>query len=73
MTLRGFHFKKVDINHSDSKTFVMEENGLRMPFISIDGLGENVASGIIETRLEHAFTSKEDVKVRTKINQTVLS
>ena len=73
MTLRGFHFKKVDINHSDSKTFVMEENGLRMPFISIDGLGENVASGIVETRLEHAFTSKEDVKVRTKINQTVFA
>lgn len=44
-----------------------------MPFISIDGLGENVASGIVETRLEHAFTSKEDVKVRTKINQTVFA
>ena len=73
MTLRGFHFKKVDINLSDAKTFVMEDNGLRMPFISIDGLGENVASGIIETRLEQLFTSKEDVKIRTKINQTVFA
>lgn len=73
MTLRGFHFKKVDIHLSDASTFVMEDDGIRMPFIAMDGLGENVASGIVETRLERAFSSKEDVKLRTKINQTVFS
>ncbi len=73
MSLRGFHFKKVDINHSDAKTFVMEDDALRMPFISIDGLGENVANGIVETRTSRVFSSKEDVKLRTKINQTVFA
>ncbi len=73
MSLRGFHFKKVDINYSDAKTFVMEDDALRMPFISIDGLGENVANGIIETRTSRVFSSKEDVKLRTKINQTVFA
>jgi DNA polymerase-3 subunit alpha (Gram-positive type) len=51
----------------------MEDDGIRMPFIAMDGLGENVASGIVDTRLERAFSSKEDVKLRTKINQTVFS
>ncbi|MFA5720629.1 MAG: hypothetical protein WC939_06200, partial [Acholeplasmataceae bacterium] len=51
--------------------FVMEENALRMPFMSIDGLGASVASGIVEARNERTFTSKDDVKERTRINKTV--
>ncbi len=73
MSLRGFHFKKVDINCSDAKTFIMEDDALRMPFISIDGLGENVANGIVDTRTSRVFSSKEDIKLRTKINQTVFA
>jgi DNA polymerase III subunit alpha, Gram-positive type len=71
MTKRGFHFLPVDINHSEATTFKMEKNGLRMPFSAIDGLGESVALDVIENRQNRAFTSKEDVKYRTKINKTV--
>jgi DNA polymerase-3 subunit alpha (Gram-positive type) len=42
-----------------------------MPFSSIDGLGESVAYGIIQKREERAFSSRDDVKDRTKINKTV--
>jgi DNA polymerase III subunit alpha, Gram-positive type len=73
MTLRGFKFLKIDINHSDASLFIMEENGLRMPFNALDGLGESVAQDIILKRQERAFTSKEDVVNRTKINQTLFA
>ncbi|MFU8792842.1 MAG: PolC-type DNA polymerase III [Acholeplasmataceae bacterium] len=71
MTKRGFQFLPVDINLSEATTFKMEKTGLRMPFSAIDGLGASVALDIIENRVLKPFTSKEDVKVRTKINKTV--
>ncbi|MFI3329555.1 MAG: PolC-type DNA polymerase III [bacterium] len=71
MIVRGYKFLPVDINMSLASDFALEEDGLRMPFSSMDGLGENVALGVIEARKEKAFTSKEDVKNRTKINKNV--
>ena len=71
MLKRGFKFLPVDINKSAAKDFVMEGNGLRLPFVSIDGLGENAAYSIIEERNKKPFRSKEDVRERAKINKTV--
>jgi len=42
-----------------------------MPFRAIDGLGESVAYDIVQKREEKAFTSRDDVKERTRINKTV--
>jgi DNA polymerase-3 subunit alpha (Gram-positive type) len=71
MTKRGFSFLPIDINKSDATIFLMEDKGLRMPFSAIDGLGESVAYDVINKRLEKPFTSRDDVKDRTKINKTV--
>ena len=72
MTKRGFKFLPVDIYKSDAVTFLMEEGGLRMPFITIDGLGASVAYDILERRKEREFTSIKDLGERTKINKTIL-
>lgn len=71
MTKRGFKFLPVDINRSAATTFTMEEEGLRMPFSAIDGLGRAVAEDIVEKRKEKEFTHRDDVKQRTRINKTV--
>ncbi|MDD4468798.1 MAG: PolC-type DNA polymerase III [Acholeplasmataceae bacterium] len=71
MMQRGFKFLPVDINKSQAKDCVMEGNGLRLPFVSIDGLGENAAYSIVEERNKKPFRSLEDVRERTKINKTV--
>ncbi len=71
MTKRGFSFLPVNIHLSDATTFIMEDKGLRMPFNSIDGLGVQVAIDIVAKRTQKAFTSRDDVKNRTKINKTV--
>ena len=71
MTKRGFKFLPIDINSSEATVFKMEQDGLRMPFSAIDGLGESVAYDIIQKRMEKPFTSRDDVKDRTKINKTV--
>jgi len=71
MVKRGYHFLPIDINKSDATTFLMEDKGLRMPFSAIDGLGESVAYDIITQRSLSPFSSRENVKERTKINKTV--
>jgi DNA polymerase-3 subunit alpha (Gram-positive type) len=49
----------------------MEQKGLRMPFTSIDGLGESVAYDIVQKRKEKPFSSRDDVNDRTRVNKTV--
>lgn len=71
MTLRGMKFLKVDIFQSEAVEFKIEGNHLRMPFVSVDGLGTQVAYDIVDKRHEKTFTSREDVKNHTKINKTV--
>ncbi len=71
MTRRGFKFLPVDIHKSEATTFKIEGNALRMPFITIAGLGEQVAYQIVEEREKREFVSLEDIKDRTKINKTV--
>ncbi len=71
MTLRGIKFLPVDIEKSDSLNYTIEDEGLRIPFVACDGLGEAVAIDIVERRKEQAFTSKEDIFKRTRLNKTL--
>ena len=71
MTKRGFKFLPVDINKSLATKFLIEGKGLRMPFVTVDGLGLTAANDIVARREEKTFSTKEDVRTRTKINKTV--
>ena len=73
-TARGFKFKMIDIAKSDGNNFVMDEsdNSLLMPFRSLDGLGDAVATKIIEERNQKPFYSIEDFQNRGKVNQTTV-
>ena len=73
-TARGIKFETIDIEKSDGTNFVMDEkeNGLIMPFRSLDGLGDSVATQIIKERQEKAFYSIEDFASRGKVNQTTV-
>ncbi len=73
-TARGVKFKMIDIEKSDGNNFVMDEsdNSLIMPFRSLDGLGDSVATKIIEERNQKSFYSIEDFQNRGKVNQTTI-
>lgn len=74
MTARGFYFSNIDIEKSDAKKFVITEDGkgLIIPFRALDGLGDNVAEGIVKARAEAPFISQEDLQKRGKVNNTAL-
>ncbi|BDR58394.1 PolC-type DNA polymerase III [Xylocopilactobacillus apicola] len=70
---RGIKYKMVDLNQSDAFQFkIIDDQTLLAPFISIPGLGANVAKQVVLARSEHPFTSKKDLLQRGKISRTVL-
>jgi DNA polymerase-3 subunit alpha (Gram-positive type) len=75
MVKRGFSFKPIDIEKSMAKKFVITEDGnsLILPFVTVDGLGYNVAKSIVDARKEKAFTSKDDIKERTSVSKTLFT
>jgi DNA polymerase-3 subunit alpha (Gram-positive type) len=71
MSARKIKFLPVDIEKSDATVFKVEDGNIRLPFVSIDKLGESVAQDIVDKRNERPFTSKKDVSKRTKLNNSL--
>ena len=71
MMKRGFKFLPINIEKSDAKNFIIEDNGLRVPFIAVPGLGYKVALSIIEERNRGKFKSIKDFLKRTRVNKTI--
>ncbi|MFA6843616.1 MAG: PolC-type DNA polymerase III, partial [Bacilli bacterium] len=72
MVSRGYRFLQIDINKSAARDFLVTKDkmGLIIPFSALEGLGETIGKTIVEARSQAPFTSKEDVRKRTKINNT---
>ena len=58
--LRGFHFDTIDIYKSDATKFVITDNGLLPPFVTVHGLGEAAALDTVEKRQGKTFVSVEE-------------
>lgn len=71
MHLRGYKFEMVDINKSAANEFLInrENASLICPFVVLDGLGDTVASSIIDARNSHEFENIEDLVSRTKVSK----
>ncbi len=72
MACRGIKIHKPDIYLSDATTYTIHNNEIYAPFNCIEGLGNDVAQGVIDARNEKPFTSIDDVTNRTKLNKTVM-
>ena len=74
MTARKFKFSGIDLNKSDAKYFIIGEDNKTLipPFRAIDGLGDTVATKIIEERQKKPFISIEDLQKRAKLSTTVI-
>ena len=69
---RKIKFLPVDLQKSHSYVFQPEDGGIRMPFSSLPGLGENAAQNIIAARNEEPFFSVEDLQIRAKLSKSVI-
>ena len=68
---RGINFLPMDLYKSHSTKFIVEEGGIRPPLNSIPGLGTVAAQGIEKARQEGKFMSIDDMKIRSKVGDSV--
>lgn len=68
---RGFTFLPMDLYKSHSTKFLVEDGAIRPPLNSIPGLGTVAAEGIIKAREEGQFMSIDDLKIRSKVGNSV--
>ena len=68
---RGFKFLPVDLYKSHSTKFLIEDDCIRPPLNSIPGLGTVAAEGIEVARKEGKFMSIDDMKLRSKVGNSV--
>ncbi len=70
---RGFTFEPIDLYRSDTKNFLVTENGLLPPFTAISGLGEIAAQNIVDARRDGKFMSVEELQIRcAKVSKGVV-
>ena len=74
---RGFEFLKIDLYQSDAIKFQVVEGKLLPPFSVIEGMGGIAAEALAvaahaETERGEKFLSKDDIRQKAKVSQTVL-
>ena len=73
-TARGFKFGNIDIKRSEAKNYIIDDDHktLISPFRTIDGLGDAVATQIVEERNKKEFFCVEDFQARGKVNVSTM-
>ncbi len=69
---RGVAFLPVDLMHSDATAYLPENGKIRMPFMSLSGLGETAARNIVSARADGEFFSVEDLRRRASLTKSVI-
>ena len=73
MMLRGISFLPVDYLKSRATTYALEDGNLRLPFLAVDGCGENAAIKLKEVIDKGDYICIEDIQAQSGINSTVIS
>ena len=73
MMLRGITFLPVDYKKSRATTYAIEDGNLRLPFLAVEGCGENAAIKLKEVIDKGDYICLEDIQAQSGINSTVLN
>jgi len=74
MYARNLRFLPVDIYKSEAFEYKIEDGKIRLPFSSLNGVGENAAENIAAVRNEAngEIFSVEDLQKKAKLTKTVI-
>ncbi len=70
---RGVKFLPVDLEKSSSYKFLVEEDGIRLPFSVLEGVGENAAKQLAAARDEAMFSTREEMQKRSGVTKAVIA
>ena len=69
---RGVGFLPVNLNKSDAERFLIENGAIRIPIISVSGIGPYTAQNIVKARAGGSFESFNDLKERANLTDEVI-
>ena len=72
MLARGIEVLPIDIYKSEAKKFVIEDGGIRLPFCSLNGVGESAAFALAEASKKGEYLCIDDVITRAKVSKSVI-
>ena len=72
MLARGIEVLPIDIYKSEAKKFVIEDGGIRLPFCSLNGVGESAAFALAEASKKGEYLCIDDVITRAKVSKAVI-
>ena len=71
MYARGFEFMPIDLYRAKASRFQIIDNKIMPAFASIDGMGDKASQMLEEEAAKEHFTSREDLKIRTRLSSTL--
>lgn len=72
MMARNLRFYRVDLIRSHATRFLMENDGLLVPFSALSGVGASAAENIIAARIQSPFLSIDDLRQRAHVSKSVI-
>ncbi len=72
MMARGIEVLPVDLYHSHSYQYLIEDGKIRLPFASIAGVGTAAANNLQHAREAGVYLSIDDLQARSKVSKAVI-
>ena len=69
---RGVQYLPVSLEKSHTKYFLPEDGKIRMPFMSLSGLGETAAERIVQAREEGEIFSIDELRLKAGLSRSVV-
>ncbi len=72
MLCRGIKFLPVHFEKSHATKYTIEDGNLRLPFLAVEGCGENAANSLYETIQKKNYISIEDIRSQSALNGSTM-
>ena len=72
MMARGIELLPVDLMKSSARDYTIEDDKIRMPFVALSGIGENVADGIYECVHKEPFMCIQELQERGGLTKSTI-